>query len=198
MLQHVTDTPIRRPATYEDLMRVPDHMVAEIVDGVLYTSPRPASPHALATTKLGGRLDTFQNDGDGIRGWQILDEPELHFGADVVVPDIAGWRAERMPVVPSVPFFTLAPDWLCEVLSPSTSRLDRSKKLVVYARAGVSHVWLLDPIAQTLEVLALEGSHWVIQTVHETDERIRAVPFEAVEIPLTYLWGPVRSNGESS
>jgi len=199
MARHVTDVPDRdRPATYDDLLRVPDHMVAEIVDGALYTWPRPAGPQTRARSRLGGRLDTFQDDGDGVGGWQILDEPELHFGADVVVPDMAAWRIARMPVILDVPFFTLVPDWVCEILSPSTSRLNRGKKLGVYARAGVSYTWHADPIARTLEVLMRDGGGWTTQSIYRADERMRAIPFEAVEIPLPYLWGPPRADASSS
>src|SRR5437667_6517507 len=131
----------RRRATYADLLEVPEHLVAEIIDGELITSPRPASPHALAASAIGSVLfDRFNQppgSGDAPGGWWILYEPELHFGEDVLVPDLAGWRRERMPVFPSVAAFELAPDWVCEVLSPSTARIDRARKLHVYAREGV-------------------------------------------------------------
>ncbi|MPZ20241.1 MAG: Uma2 family endonuclease [Luteitalea sp.] len=190
MLQHVSHSTSRgRRATYEDLVHVPEHLVAEIIDGELYTSPRPASLHARGGTRLIGRLDPFQRGSSGPGGWEILHEPELHLGSDIVVPDLAGWRVERMPTFPDTPFFTLAPDWVCEILSPSTARLDRAEKLDVYARERVPYAWLLDPIAQTLEVLTLDGPHWVIQAIHQAADRVRAMPFEAVEIDLAYLWG---------
>src|SRR5689334_25190870 len=126
-------------------------------DGELYASPRPAYPHARAAVVLVGKLGGAFDFGDGPGGWWIYSEPELHFGDDVLVPDLAGWRRERMPRVPRTPAFTLAPDWLCEVLSPSTARLDRAAKLPVYAREGVKHVWLVDPEARMLEVFRLEG-----------------------------------------
>lgn len=192
MLQPVRrsrNVPGDRPATYDDLVRVPEHLVAEIVDGVLYTSPRPASRHGRASSRLGGRLEQLQEDGDGPGGWWIVDEPELHFGSDVLVPDLAGWRVERMPEFPDVAFFTLAPDWICEVLSPSTRRLDRTKKMPVYGREGVAAAWILDPIARTLEVFMLEQQRLMPQTVHRGDERARVAPFETLELPLVYLWG---------
>ena len=130
--------PLKKDATYADLCAVPDNFVAEILGGELYASPRPASPHAHAAgalfRKLGG---PFEDGENGPGGWWFLIEPELHFGADVLVPDIAGWRRERMPTIPNVAHFTLAPDWLCEVLSPSTKAIDRRKKLPIYAREGV-------------------------------------------------------------
>ncbi len=182
-------SPARRVATYEDLVRVPDHLVAEIVDGELVTSPRPASPHALAGATIGWNLfGAFHVGSGGPGGWWIVYEPELHFGADVLVPDLAGWRRERMPVFPNVAFFELAPDWICEVLSPFTARLDRVRKLPIYGRAGVSHAWLVDPAARTLEVLRLQGGRWLLVATFGDDDKIRAEPFDAVEIPLATLW----------
>lgn len=194
MLQQVSGSTSRaRRATYEDLLRAPEHLVAEIVDGELHTTPRPVPRHACVSSRLGGRLDPFQHGGSGVGGWWILDEPEVHFGPDILVPDLAGWRIERMPLLPDTAFFELAPDWVCEILSPSTARLDSAEKLDVYARERVPYAWLLDPIAQTLEVLGLDGQHWVIETTHQAADRVRAVPFDAVEIDLAYLWGPAVS-----
>ncbi|MPZ21479.1 MAG: Uma2 family endonuclease [Luteitalea sp.] len=184
---------LRRRATYDDLLQVPDHLVAEIIDGVLYTSPRPAFRHSRAGSKLGMDLAPFDESGGELGGWWILDEPELHFGSDVVVPDLAGWRVERMPELPDVTFSTLAPDWVCEVLSPSTARLDRDKKLGVDGRVHVRHLWLLDPIAKTLEVLVLVGSRWTLQTTYRDNERVRAVPFDAIEIEMAGLWAEART-----
>ena len=149
----MTIKPLKKGATYDDLVRVPEHYVAEMFDGDLYASPRPAAPHLRAATKLAAKLDgPFDFDGPG--GWILLVEPELHLGNDVLVPDIAGWRRERLPAVPSDAYFTLAPDWVCEVVSPSTEAIDRGRKLGIYAREGVAHAWLVDPLRHTLEVLA--------------------------------------------
>jgi Uma2 family endonuclease len=187
-------TPAHRPATYEDLLRVPDHLVAEIIDGDLYTSPRPALRHAVSSSVLGGDLNAaYQRGRGGPGGWWILDEPELHLGSNVLVPDLAGWRRERLPRIPVADAFaTLAPDWVCEVLSPSTYRLDRVKKLHVYAREGVAHAWLVHPGERTLEILRLRGGRWVIVTTHGGDARVRAEPFQAVTIDLLELWGEER------
>ena len=135
----------KRPATYEDLLKVPDHLVAEIVEGELYTSPRPGSRHVLASSVLGAHILTNFQGGGGAGGWWILDEPELHLGPNVLVPDIGGWRRERMPQLLDTAAFELAPDWVCEVISPSTGRLDRVRKLPAYARHAVGHAWLIDP-----------------------------------------------------
>lgn len=181
-----------RRVTYDDLIAVPDHLVAEIVDGELVTSPRPASPHARASTRLGSALvnhfDGPPGGMDAPGGWWILAEPELHLGADVLVPDIAGWRMARMPVIPHVVGFTLAPGWVCEVVSPSTARLDRSRKMQIYAREGVGHLWLLDPLTRTLEVYRLEAGRWVVASVHGGDEPVRAEPFDAVALDPALWW----------
>lgn len=179
----------KKPATYEDLLKVPDHLVAEIVDGELFTSPRPASRHARASSVLGGKLMPPFDIGDGgPGGWWIITEPELHLAPDILVPDLAGWRRERMPIYPDAAFFTLAPDWVCEVLSPSTGRLDRVRKMPKYASNGVMHLWLVDPLQRTLEVYRLEGSRWLLMGGHGGEDKVRAEPFEAIELDLALLW----------
>ena len=181
--------PATKRATYDDVLAAPEGKVAEIVDGVLHLSPRPALPHAGATSAIGGELmGPFQRGRGGPGGWLIVDEPELHLAADVVVPDLAGWRRERLAKLPNAAFVAVAPDWICEVLSPSTSRLDRVEKLPVYAREQVRHAWLVDPVARTHEILRLEGGRWVIIATHAGDASIRAEPFDAIELDLAVLW----------
>jgi Uma2 family endonuclease len=178
-----------RPASYEDLLAVPDHLVAEIIDDELFTSPRPAPRHAAATSALMGLLHgPFDLARTGPGGWRILFEPELHLGDDVLVPDIAAWRRERMPKLPDEPYFCTPPDWICEVQSPSTAALDRGRKLGVYARAAVHHAWMLDPIGETLEVLQLESGRWTILATHVEREVVNAEPFQALGLELTLLW----------
>lgn len=180
----------RKPATYADLEALPSHVVGELIAGELFVSPRPAVPHAVASSRLGGELSVrFDRGSGGPGGWIILFEPELHFEEDVLVPDFSGWRRERMPKPPRTAAITLAPDWVCEVLSPSTSGLDRGAKLPVYAREGVRHVWFVDPVAQTLEVLRLEGGHYTLVVTHLGKRMVRAEPFEAIELDLSFLWG---------
>jgi Uma2 family endonuclease len=163
--------------------------VGEIVDGELYVSPRPAFPHARATFNLAGWLNgPFDKGEGGPGGWLLLFEPELHLSGNALVPDVAGWRRERMPVMPKVAASTLVPDWVCEVLSPSTAVLDREKKMRAYAREGVSHLWLVDPLQQVLEVYRLEGSRWSQQGLWKGEGLVRAEPFEALELKLGVLW----------
>jgi Uma2 family endonuclease len=181
--------PFDRPATYEDLMEVPDIKVAEIVDAELHVTPRPAPRHAHAGSSLTALIVLPYHHGrGGPGGWFILAEPELHLGRDVLVPDIAGWRRSRMPRLPRTAYFPLAPEWVCEVLSPSTSAFDRAKKLGVYAREGVAHAWLVDPIVQTLEVMRLENGRWVILGTHAGTEVVRADPFADIDLALGDLW----------
>ena len=184
----------RRRATYEDLMQVPDTKVAEIIDGELIVTPRPASPHAFAATRISIDLLAPFDGPPGIPpipgGWWLLLEPELHFGDDVLVPDWAGWRRERLPVLENVPFFTLAPDWVCEVISPSTGRVDRSRKMRHYATDGVAYLWLVDPLLQTLEMYRLEAGRWIVVGTYGGDDIVRAEPFGAIEIRLGRWWLP--------
>jgi len=179
----------RRRATYQDVIDAPAHMVAEVVEGALYTHPRPAPPHALASSSLGVELGSpFQKGRGGPGGWWIIDEPELHLGEDILVPDIAGWRRERMPEFPDTAFFTLAPDWVCEVLSPSTRDLDRHGKRPVYAREGVAHLWFIDPVARDLEAFELRDGEWVLIATARNDDPVSIPPFEAITFPLDALW----------
>jgi Uma2 family endonuclease len=178
-----------RPVSYDDLMALPDHVVGELVGGELIVTPRPSPRHAVAASVLGGELGPPYHSGrGGPGGWWILFEPELHLGDDVLVPDLAGWRRERLPRIPDTAYFTVAPDWACEVLSHGTARLDRQKKLAIYAREGIGHVWLLDPVQRLLEVLRLDRGHFAITAVHANDEEVRLEPFEATPLLLSRFW----------
>ena len=183
------DSVAPRRATYQDVLDAPEHRVAEIADGTLYTHPRPASLHALASSVLGRKIGNPYQDGvGGPGGWWIIDEPELHLGEDVLVPDLAGWRRERMAKFPDIAYFTLPPDWVCEVLSPSTRKLDLCAKRPVYAREGVAHLWLVDPVDRTLEAFELRDGQWVLIAAVKDDEPVCIRPFDAITFSLGDLW----------
>ncbi len=178
-----------RRARYEDLLGLPEHVLGEIVAGELHVQPRPAIRHAAASSALGEELGPpFKRGRGGPGGWILLDEPELHLGEDVLVPDLAGWRRERMPELPDVAAIELSPDWVCEVLSPSSVATDRVLKLPIYARERVAHVWLVDPTARTLEVFARDADGWTLAGAWRDDAKVRAVPFDAIELDLAILW----------
>jgi Uma2 family endonuclease len=177
-----------RPATYEDLLKVPDNMVAEIVEGELFASPRPANPHMRAAGRIYGLISGSFDGGDDSGEWWILFEPEVHLDRDVLVPDIGGWRRERMPEIPYAASIDVAPDWVCEVLSPSTARLDRFYKLPRYAKHLVTHAWIVDPVIRGIEVYRLDGPHYKLVATFEGDQPVRIEPFESVELPLRMLW----------
>ncbi len=188
-----------RRATYRDVLDAPPHRVAEVLAGTLHTHPRPAPRHAWASSILGMKIGpTFGFGNGGSGGWWIVFEPELHPGDDIVVPDLAGWRRETMPEYPDAAYFAIAPDWVCEVLSPSTRRLDHNEKRSLYAREGVSHLWFVDPDAKTLEAFALRDGRWVLLATLADDAPVSQPPFDAITFPLDALWpeGARGSTGE--
>ncbi len=176
-------------ATYEDLLNVPDNLVAEIIYGHLYASPRPAPRHARASSSLGAKITVPYDFGvDGPGGWIILDEPELHLGSDVMVPDLAGWRRGRMPDLPETAWFELPPDWVCESPSPSTAHLDRAQKMPLYAKNNIPHLWLIDPEIKTLEAYELINGKWTLLQILDEDKTVSVAPFDATEFSLSALW----------
>ena len=181
--------------TYADIEALPEGMTGEILAGELVVSPRPAARHARSGNVLAHCLGgPFDIDDDGPGGWWILSEPELHLDADalypVVVPDLAGWHRHRLDSLEDIVAFTVVPDWICEILSPSTALRDRKQKLPFYGRAGVRHVWLVDPTLRTLEVFRFETGAWRVVSIFSGDDRVRAEPFDAVELALGKLWPP--------
>src|SRR5260221_7085321 len=179
-----------RRATYDDIVRLPENMVGELIDGDLYAWPRPAGPHGRFASALGMDIGSPYDRGrGGPGGWWIYDEPELDLDRDVLVPDLAGWRRERMPEIPRSHIFEIAPDWVCEVLSPSTARVDRSKKMRIYAERGVSYAWLIDPLQKTLETYQLLESRWVVLQNYVGNDVVRAEPFPDAEVDLKSIWG---------
>ncbi len=183
-------------ATYQDVLDAPPHRIAQIIDGLLHTMPRPAIRHAVAGSGLGMLLGwPFHYGRGGPGGWWILDEPELHLGDDILVPDLAGWRRDRLPVLPDAAYFTLAPDWVCEVLSPSTRIIDLGPKRDIYAREGVPHLWLVDPDARSLQAFELHAGRWELLGSAEGNDPISLPPFEAISFPLSTLWADSSTSG---
>ncbi|MCY4289867.1 MAG: Uma2 family endonuclease [Aestuariivita sp.] len=181
--------PTERPATYEDVLDAPPNQVAEVLAGTLYTQPRPASRHALASSGILAKINPPFNYGDGgPGGWWIIFEPELHLGEDIVVPDLAGWRRTTMPSYPDAAYFEIAPDWVCEVVSPSTRRIDQNEKRAIYAREIVSHLWFVDPDAQTLEIFERQKGQWLPRKTLAGDAAVSQPPFEAISFRLHALW----------
>lgn len=186
----------KRRATYQDVLDAPPHLNAEIVDGELHLS-RPGGPAtAVAANVIGDLQPAFSRGRGGPGGWLILAEPEIHVGDDIVDPDLAGWRRERLPLVPNGAFFSVVPDWVCEVLSPTTERFDRADKLPLYAAWGVRHAWLVHPRHRTLEVYRLDDGRWTLLGIHKDNVRIRAEPFDAIELDLSIWWSdmPLRAS----
>ena len=181
--------PAQKPACYGDLLDLPEHLTGQIINGRIVAQPRPRPKHARAYSAIGFQLGGPYDQGlGGPGGWWILDEPELHLDADVLVPDLAGWRRERMPRLPETAWFELAPDWVCEILSPTTARIDRAEKLPIYARHGVMHAWLVDPDLRTLEVFENRDGKWLLLTVLEEAAPVSQPPFDAISFPLSNLW----------
>ena len=181
--------PAHRPATYADLQAVPEHLVAEIIDGTLETHPRPRPRHAVVAAELTAELvPPFGRGRGGPGGWIFMVEPELHLGTQVVVPDIAGRRRSRLPTEPETAFIETPPDWVCEILSPSTTRIDRGPKRRIYAEFGVGHLWLLDPTAGLLESFTLTEGTWRLDGTVQRGETVALPPFDAVPFPLDDLF----------
>jgi Uma2 family endonuclease len=181
-----------RRATYQDVLDTPPHQAAEVMNGVLHATPRPSLSCRNVASVLAGEL--YLPFRRGIRGpgrWALLAEPELHLGTDpdIVLPDIAAWRRERMPRIPTRDAAVfLAPDWVCEVLSPSTEAIDRADKMEVYARESVGHLWLVDPRTRVLEVYRNDSGRFARVAAWEGEATVRAEPFDAVELELGVLW----------
>ena len=182
---------VLKPTLYEQLLDLPEHVTGEILNGELYAMPRPSGRHGLAASSLNTDLaGPFGFGRGGPGGWWIIGEPEVHFVRDVevAVPDLGGWRRERMPSVPDGHRFEVVPDWLCEILSPSTAKKDRIEKLPIYARFGVGHVWIVDPTAQTLEAFELCAGRWTLIATLKDDDNVTVPPFDAVGFSLADLW----------
>lgn len=186
--------PAPRRATYADIVALPEGVVGELIDGVLHTQARPAGPHSFVASGLGIDLGgPFDRGRGGPGGWYIVDEPELHFGEDVLVPDLAGWRVERLPAeARKQAFFSIAPDWIAEVASPATTQRDRLLKVPIYAAQGVKHLWLVEPVDCRIEAYLLENARWVWIGTWADESAAAIPPFDAIPLDLNRLW---RSTG---
>lgn len=181
--------PAHRLATYADLEAVPANLVAEIINGALVTHQRPVPRHGAAASSLSVELGgPFQRGRGGPGGWVFIAEPELHLGPHVLVPDLAGWRRERAPMMPTAAWIEAVPDWACEILSPSTEAYDRGAKRTLYANHGLKHYWLLDPRTKVLETFEISNGRWLLLATFSGDEMVAAAPFAEVPYPLTALW----------
>ncbi len=180
----------KKQASYDDLFSLPDNVVGEIIDGELIATPRPSRRHGVAASVLGSEiLPPYQlGRGGGPGGWIIIDEPEIYLGAHILVPDLAGWRRERFPASEETNWISVGPDWVCEILSPATVRVDKVRKMPIYAEHAVGHLWLVDPAAKTLDVFRLESGRWVLLATFIENDKVRAEPFQEVEIELGNLW----------
>jgi Uma2 family endonuclease len=173
-------------ATRADLDALPPTWRGEIIDGTLYAFPRPRARHAQVESRLSGDLDgPFDRGRGGPGGWRILIEPgiELERAAELS-PDIAGWRRERLPRLPSKAAIRVVPDWICEVLSPSTRGYDQLVKRPLYAQIGVRHLWYVDPGPRVLTVSRLEQGRWVELGTYGPGDKVRAEPFEEAELEV--------------
>ena len=176
---------------YDYLVHLPETLTGEILNGQLHAQPRPAPKHLHAASRLDRTIGRSYGDGDdGPGGWWILIEPEIHFVRDieVAVPDLAGWKRKRMASLPETAYFEIAPDWVCEILSPSTASKDREIKMPLYARFGVCHAWLVDPEAHTLEAFELQGGAWTGSGRFTARDRVAIPPFDAITLDLEELW----------
>lgn len=180
----------RKQATYEDLYSIPENMTGEIIDGELFVTPRPSRKHGLCATALGAAVTApYQfGQGGGPGGWVFIIEPEIGLGQDILVPDLAGWKRELFPFQEQVNWISVAPNWVSEILSPSTSRSDKVKKMPIYARHGVEHIWLIDPVAMSVDAFRLESGRWFLLGSFAQDDKMRIEPFQEIEINLGDLW----------
>lgn len=190
----VTAGPAKKRATYADVLAAPANMTAEVIDGELHLMPRPARRHLRSASGLGAILYmSFDAGVNGPGGWTIIDEPELHLGPepDILVPDLGGWRAGRLAEEEDEdpPFITVVPDWICEILSAGTARVDRLKKMRIYARERIPHVWLADPRERVVEVYRFADPSYTLVGAFGGDEALTAEPFDAITIPPSILWG---------
>ena len=183
--------PARKISLYEQLEDLPVTLTGEILNGQLHTQPRPTGRHASAELGLGDTLyGPFHRGSGGPGGWRIFIEPEVHFVRDqeVTVPDLAGWRRERLPDIPEGHRFEVVPDWVCEILSPSTASKDREIKMPIYLHYGVNYCWIIDPVSQTLNTFESGKNGWKETGNFTGDDWVSVDPFSAISFSLSSIW----------
>jgi Uma2 family endonuclease len=181
--------PAKKIATYDDIEALPPNVVGEIIYGTLVTHPRPLPRHSVAHSGLNFELvGPFQRGRGGPGGWIFMTEPELHLGPHVIVPDLAGWKREKLTPFPTTSGIDVAPDWVCEILSDSTERYDRNEKRKIYAQVGVTYIWLLDPRIKVLECFTLVADNWLLTHTFDQTSKVSAPPFDAINFDLSALF----------
>lgn len=187
-----TTKPSTKPPTLADLDALPPGVVGEIIDGVLYTMTKPRMRHQRTMLKIGGGVAAPFDDGiGGPGGWWIIPEPGIELpDTPEIAPDVAGWRRDRMPEMPIDEPIRIVPDWVCEILSPTTRRHDLLVKLPYYAKVGVAYHWLVDLEGRTVTAQRLDSGRWTTLGVYcdETDARIE--PFDVVPLHVASWWPP--------
>ncbi|MBF0226913.1 MAG: Uma2 family endonuclease [Desulfobacterales bacterium] len=185
----ITQQYLKKNATYEDLYKIPESMIGQIINNKLVVTPRPSYRHASVTSDLGAEIiPPYKFGRGGPGGWIILYEPEIKLGENIFVPDLAGWKKEKLLKLPATNYISISPDWICEVLSPSTEKTDRARKMPIYAQFGVSYFWIIDPIEKVLEIFKLSGNQWIVVGTYAEDDKVKPEPFQEIEIDLKNLW----------
>lgn len=192
-MTHTTGMSARTLATYLDLAALGDDARAEIIHGAIIEKAAPSFEHGVAQSALSGTIGQHfgrRGGGGGPGGWWIASEVEVEYAAhEVFRHDVAGWRRERVPEMPHGSPTRIFPDWVCEILSPSNAKRDLVDKLRVLQASGVPHYWILDPVERVLLVHRLEASGYVVALTAAPGERVRAEPFDALEVNVGALFG---------
>ncbi len=204
--------PARKVYTYEDILALDEKLHAELLDGMIYIDgvplgsvvptvgmapaqlPRHAKSQRVLGKIIGGPFDDDHGDG-GPGGWWIFIEVDVLLASGTVRPDLSGWRRERLPQ-PDVRPIATRPDWVCEIISPTSIRQDRVAKRRAYAKAGIPHYWIVDPDARTLEALELQSDRWLEVGTWSEGDVARIAPFEPVEVPVGRLFLPPETRPE--
>lgn len=185
----------KQPArTVDDLLAIGEHeRFHEVIDGDLVRKAMPSARHGAAQIAASQLLRPFNRrpgGSGGPGGWWFASETEIQLAADQVYrPDVCGWRRERLAELPSEAPVKVRPDWVCEILSPSNAGNDTVKKLRGYHRHQIPHYWIIDPVAETLTVHRFTEGGYLLVLAAERSERVRAEPFDAIELQVGVLFG---------